>query len=82
MSTLGDENIRRLDVAMDNSLRVRSVEGVGNFDGQIQQRFGVDGAAIDAVFQGLAFEELHDDEGLAVFLVNLVDGTDVGMVQR
>ena len=62
-------------------LRVRGVEGIGNLDGQIEQGFGIDGTAGDAVLQRLAFEKLHDDESLAVFLVDLVDGADVGMVQ-
>ncbi len=43
--------------------------------------FGVQRTAGDAVFQGQPLEELHDNESLAVFLVNLVDGADVGMVQ-
>ena len=33
------------------------------------------------MFQGLAFEKFHGDEGLAVLLVNLVNGADVGVVQ-
>src|SRR5580698_11446253 len=32
-------------------------------------------------FQGLSVEEFHGDEGLAVLLIDLVDGADVGMVQ-
>ena len=48
---------------------------------RFEQRFRVQRTARDAVLQGLAFEELHDDEGLTVFLVDLVDGADVGMVQ-
>ena len=66
---------------MDDALGVRCVESVGDFDGQIEQRFGVQGTAGDTVLEGLAFEELHDDEGLAVFLIDLVDGADVGMVE-
>ena len=34
------------------------------------------------VLQRQAVEELHDDEGAAVFLADVVDGADVGMVQR
>jgi hypothetical protein len=33
------------------------------------------------VLEGQAVEILHGDEGLAVFLTNVVDGTDVGMVE-
>jgi len=38
-------------------------------------------AALDTVLQGLAFQVLHDDEGLSFMLTNVVDGADVGMVQ-
>jgi hypothetical protein len=37
-------------------------------------------AAIEAV-EALAVEQLHDEEGLAVGFVNLVDGADAGMVE-
>ena len=30
----------------------------------------------------VSFEELHRDEGLPVILIDVVDGADVGMVQR
>jgi len=39
------------------------------------------GASLDAVLQGLAFQVLHDDEGLSLMLTNVVDGADVGMIQ-
>ena len=34
------------------------------------------------MFECLAFEELHDHEGPAIFLADVVNGADVGMVQR
>src|SRR5215472_14281288 len=33
------------------------------------------------MFEGLAFQVLHHDEGLAFMLVNVVNGANVGMVQ-
>ena len=39
-------------------------------------------AALDAMLQGLAVEELHGDEGLAVGLTDIVDGADIGMIER
>jgi hypothetical protein len=32
MAALGDENIRRFDVAVDDPLRVRGIQGIGNFN--------------------------------------------------
>ena len=34
------------------------------------------------MFQRRAVEVLHDDVGLAVVLANVVDGADIGMVER
>ena len=34
---VGDEDVRRLDVAMDDPLRVGSVQRIGNLDGQVEQ---------------------------------------------
>ena len=34
VTSLGDEDIRGLDVAMDDALGVRGVEGVGDFNGE------------------------------------------------
>ena len=42
----------------------------------------LDGAAGDAMLQRYAVQKLHDDEGLAVCVVDFVDGADVGMIQR
>ena len=38
-----DENVRRLDVAMDDALGVRGVQGVGKLDAQLQDLSGLEG---------------------------------------
>ena len=81
MTRICDENICGLDVSMNNSLAVSRVERVSNLDSQVEHLFQRNGLACDAVFQGLAFQKLHGDEGRAVLLVNLVDGANVGMIQ-
>ncbi len=67
---------------MDDSLAVRGVEGVCNFDRQSEQAFELHRLAVDQVFQGLAAETLHHDEQISLVLADLVDGADVGVVQR
>jgi hypothetical protein len=34
------------------------------------------------MFKGLSFKDLHDNEVLALVLVYIVDGADVGVIQR
>ncbi len=57
----GHENIRRLDVAMDDAFGMRRIQRIGDLDGQRQQRFLSSGAR-DAVLQGHALQKLHGDE--------------------
>jgi hypothetical protein len=54
--TLGDENVRGFDVAMDDPFRMRRIERVGNFDSQLEQHFELDRAASDAVLQRRALQ--------------------------
>ena len=78
---LGDENIRGLDVAMNNSLRMGCVEGVGHIDCDGQQAVHLDRPHADHMFQRGAFEVLHRNEGLAFMLSDFVDRTNIGMIQ-
>ena len=82
VSALGDENVGGLDVAMDDAFAVRGIERVGDFDGQAEQDVHFERTAGDAMLQGQAVQILHGDEGLAIFLADVVNGADVGMVQR
>src|SRR5580658_7222870 len=82
MTTLGDKDVRRLDVAVDDSFSMRGIEGIGNLDGKRENQFRFQRMPADAVLQRHAVEILHDDEGLTFALVNLVHYADVGMVQR
>src|SRR5208282_3171617 len=70
-----------LNVAMNDALRVRGVERIGNFYAQRKQCVQLHGAIADDVFQGRAVKILHDDVGLAVLLANVVNGADVWMVE-
>ena len=82
VAAFGDENIRGLDVAVNDVFGVRGVERVGDFDGEREEVFDIHGAAVDAVLERLAVEKFHGDEGLAVLFADVVNGADVGMVER
>ena len=38
VAAIGDENVRGLDVAVDDALLVRGVKRIGNFDGEIEEQ--------------------------------------------
>jgi len=82
VSALGHEQVRRLDVPMNNPFGVRGIQCVGDLDSQVEQRFQFHGLGTDTMFQGYAIEKFHGDEDLAVLVADVVDGADVGMVER
>ncbi len=82
MPALGNEDIGRLDVSMHDSFAVRRVQPVGDLYSQRQARFQFHRAPANQVFEGGAVEELHRQEGAAVLFSDVVDGADIGMIQR
>ena len=79
---LGDENVRRLDVAMNDAFGVRGVERIGDLDAESRTDVDLQRTCRDAVLQRHAIEKLHGDERAAILLADFVDGADVGMIQR
>ena len=81
MSALGDEDVGRLDVAVDDSLGVRRIQRVGNLDAQRQDGLRLHRPAADAVLQRHPVQVLHHQKRLIAVLADLVNGADVGMVE-
>ena len=79
---LHEEDVRGLDVAMHDSLRVRRIEAVGDLDADLQELRDLDGPGGDAVLERLALEQLHGDERPTLELADVVDRADVGMIER
>src|ERR1700693_5322649 len=81
LTSIRDEDVRGLDVPMDDALRMCRVESVGNLDAQIEHRFDLQWLASDPVPECLPLQQFHGDEGSPIGLVNLVDRADVRVVQ-
>ena len=81
VSALGNKQVRRFDVPVDNAFGVCCVQRVRNLDGQRQDQFGFHRSASNAVPQRHAIQELHGNERLPIVLADLVDRANVGVVQ-
>src|SRR4030095_6246725 len=76
-----EEDVARLDVAVDDAELVGVGEGSEDMPGDGDGfRFG-EGTALDPLAEGLPLEELHDDVGTAVLRAGVVDTYDAGVVQ-
>ena len=60
---------------------MRRIQGVSDLTGEVQQLIGLDRFGRDTLLQRLALEQLHGDEGLALVLIDVMDGADAGMVE-
>src|SRR6266542_5211302 len=79
------KDVRRLDVAMNDTLVMGSLQRVTNLECDVKNlsqrqrlKFGSRGTAT----QSVALQQFHDNEGMPFMLFNLIDGADIGMVQR
>ena len=82
VAALGDKYVRRLDVAMNDSLGVRRIERVRNLNPQLQHLLKRQRLAGNAVLQCGAFHEFHGDETASAIFRDFVDGADVWMIER
>ena len=76
-----EKDVRGLDVAMDDSLGVSGGQGIGDLHAEGENIVRRHGPAENALFESLAFEEFHDEIGVAVLLSDIEDGADVGMIE-
>jgi hypothetical protein len=82
VTAFDNEDIGGLDVTVNDAFSMGGIEGVGNLDGDIQQTLQFHRPAGDCIFESLALKTFHGDEGFTIFFADVMDGADVGMVQR
>src|ERR1019366_5783340 len=82
LTSIRDEDVGRLDVAVGYAFGVRSVQGIGNLNAQVECRLDLKRLASDPVPERLPLQQLHGDEGSPIGLVDFVDRADVRVVQR
>jgi hypothetical protein len=73
LTSLSDEQVRGLQVAMDNAPRMRRVQSVGDLDGPVKYRIQCEWLVSYLVLQRLAFHQLHGDVRRTVEFSDLVN---------
>ena len=61
---------------------MRGIESVRDLEAQIEHGLDLQRLASDPMPERLPFQQFHGDEGSPIDFVDLVDGADVGVVQR
>ena len=79
LAAVGHEDVRGLDVPVDDSLGVGRIERVGDLRPEVEDALRLHRLAADRVLQRLALHPLHHDEGVALVLGDVVDHADVRM---
>ena len=82
LASARDEDVCRLDVAVDDAARVGGIQRVGDVNAQFQEVVDGQGPLADAMLQRPAVEQLHHEEPLAVVLADVEERADVGVIQR
>ena len=72
-----EQEVRRLDVAVDDALLVRAVERDSGLGEPLQRLSGRDAALAEPIVDGAAVEVLHDDVRLLPVLADVEDRDDV-----
>ena len=67
---------------MDDPFRVGRVQRIRDLDSQLEKFLGLQRLPPDPVPQRLALQQFHHDERPAIVLADVMNGADVGMVQR
>src|ERR1035438_5218071 len=82
LASHSDHDVRGFDIAVGDAGGVGSIQGIGDLNCEPQQRIQIQRTAGDLVAQDSAVEILHDDESATALLTDVMDGADVGVIQR
>jgi len=82
LAARSDEDVRRLNVAVNHAFRMGRIERVGNLNAKIEQLLQVWMMAREVAVERLAVNQLHGDEVFASGFADFIDGRNVGMIQR
>ena len=73
LATSSDHDVRGLNVAMDNAVRMSFFERLSDLHGDGERSFPLRRFELDSRFEGLALNVLESDEGSAVCLAYFIN---------
>jgi len=82
LAAFDKKDICRLDIAVNDSFGVRGIKAAGDLNANFQKLRDFDGLRRDAMLESLTLEEFHGDKGAAFEFADIVNGANVGMIQR
>ena len=77
-----EHDVAGLEVAVHDTLRMSRRQAIRHLHGHQQRFVERERSAIEALLQALSVDQLHGDIGQGFGLSDVVDGGDVGMVER
>ena len=80
VAALCDKNICGFNIAVNNTLGVGGIEGIGNLDSEVEHLIGFHWPARDHMLECLSFETFHGDEGLAILFTDIMNCANVRVI--
>src|SRR5438128_7265624 len=81
LATRSDEEVRGFDVAVNDAFQVSGVKRVSSLNGEGKRFVKRKRLAGDGVLEGLAIQKFHDNEWMAVFFADFINGADVRVIE-
>jgi len=60
---------------------VRGVEGIRDVDANVEKAVEFQRRPVDEMFEGAVLHKFHDQKGAAALFADVVNGSDVGMIE-
>ena len=79
--SIGDKDVGRFNIAVNDALGMGRIEGVCNIDANIKQTLRLQRTCENRLLQCFAVQVLHHDERASLVIADFVDGTNIGMIQ-
>src|SRR5262249_24582304 len=81
IATYSNENVSRLDVAMDDSFAVGCVQRVGHLNGERQRSSDIQRPAGNPLAERFALQQLHDEKRMPRGLAHVVHDANIRMIE-